>query len=152
MVSHLRYLRTEAKLTSTERIASLADEVYRIDESGHLSRVLDLPSVAIDDDIQSAEAESQDSNEAEETSSSNKKPAETQAKAQAAREAVAGQEAKDMLGDRTVYKTYFASVGWFHSTVFFIGAMSWAFTFKFSGKWAMHPQTPRLQSKVIVCC
>ncbi|KAB5547143.1 canalicular multispecific organic anion transporter 1 [Coniochaeta sp. 2T2.1] len=127
--------RTVIYTTHDERIARLADEVYRIDESGHLCRVHDLPSVAIDEEKHSAEVESQDSNEAGDASSADEKPTETQAKAQAVQEDVAGQEAKDMLGDRTVYRTYFTSVGWFHSTIFFIGAMSWAFTFKFSDVW-----------------
>lgn len=33
-----------------------------------------------------------------------------------------------------MYKTYFKSVGWLHSTIFVVGAMAWSVSYKFSGK------------------
>lgn len=60
--------------------------------------------------------------------------AQTSAKTQASQDALERQAAQQMLGDRTVYKTYFKSVGWLHTTIFLIGAMAWSISFKFSGK------------------
>ena len=77
--------------------------------------------------------ESPESLEVAENFSDNNEPAQTSANTQAPLDAVERQAAKQMLGDVTVYKIYFKSVGWLHSTIFVIGAMAWSASFKFSG-------------------
>ncbi|KAK3349094.1 canalicular multispecific organic anion transporter 1 [Lasiosphaeria hispida] len=125
--------------THDERIANLADEVYQIDESGHLSRRPDLGLASLTSAegqlSDSPQMESVESLEAAENSSTDNKCAQTSARAQAPLDAVERQAAKQMLGDRTVYKTYFKSVGLLHSTIFLVGAMAWSVSFKFSGKY-----------------
>lgn len=68
-------------------------------------------------------------------SSTDNQPAQTPPKTPAALEAVEGQAAKQVLGDKTVCKTYFKSVGVLRSTVFLVGAMAWSVCYKFSGKY-----------------
>jgi len=41
--------------------------------------------------------------------------------------------AKSLVQDRTVYKTYFQSVGSLHSGIFLVGGILFAFTLKFPG-------------------
>ncbi|KAK0724137.1 P-loop containing nucleoside triphosphate hydrolase protein [Lasiosphaeris hirsuta] len=124
--------------THDERIANLADEVYQIDESGHLSRRPDLgqASLALAEGqlFDSPQMEPVESLEAAEDSLADKY-AHASARAQAPLDAVERQAAKQMLGDRTVYKTYFQSVGLLHSTIFLVGAMAWSVSFKFSDVW-----------------
>ena len=43
--------------------------------------------------------------------------------------------AHKLLGDRAVFKAYFKSVSWVHSTIFLGGAISWAVSLKFSDIW-----------------
>lgn len=71
---------------------------------------------------------------AEDPSTDGQPDTQTPAKARAPLDAVERQAAKQMIGDRAVYKTYAKSVGWLHSTIFLVGAMAWAVSFKFSGK------------------
>lgn len=128
-------------LTWAERIANLADEVYQIDESGHLSRRPALASLTSGQGrpFDSSDVElPNDFSVAEDTSADNN-PAQTSSKATVPN-AVERQAAKAMLGDRTVYKMYFKSVGVFNTTVFILGAMACSLSFKFSGKFIiLHP-------------
>ncbi|KAI1175807.1 canalicular multispecific organic anion transporter 1 [Nemania sp. FL0916] len=124
--------RTVIYTTHDEQIANLADEIYRIDESGHLSREPHQSAYA------SAEEQSLNSHDPAESSeniSDNEEPAQTITETSASPATVDKQGAKQMLGDRTVYKVYFKSVGLLHSIIFFVGAMSWAVSFKFSDVW-----------------
>lgn len=125
-------------LSKIDQIANLADEVYQLDESGHLSRRTDLGggSVAFDKEVVSASSDinlAGNLNVVENSSVENKATQET-AKARAPLGAIERQAAKQQLGDTTVYKTYFQSVGWLHSTVFALGAMAWSISYKFSGE------------------
>lgn len=132
----LSHRRAQIVLTWVEKIANLADEVYRIDDSGHLIRKPSDPASSATDGMEassSVETESADSIDAVENASPNTKGTQAVARTQASQDAVERQAAQQMLGDRTVYKTYFKSVGLLHSTIFVIGAIGWAVSFKFSG-------------------
>lgn len=121
-----------------EQIANLADEVYQIDEAGQVSLRPDLGLASLawheGQAIKPPEPESLDSLEVTENISTGNKVSQIAAKLQAPLDAVERQTAKEMLGDKTVYKTYIKAMGLLHSAIFLIGAISWSVTFKFSGK------------------
>ncbi|KAK7747380.1 hypothetical protein SLS53_001634 [Cytospora paraplurivora] len=124
--------------THDEQIANLADEVYQIDELGHLIRRPDLGLASIASGkgkhLESPELASLENMAVAEDSSIDDHPnTQTPTKARSPLDAVERQAAKQMIGDRAVYKTYAKSVGWLHSTIFIVGAMAWAVSFKFSG-------------------
>lgn len=125
--------------THDERIANLADEVYQIDELGHLSRRPDLGLASLTSGarqlLDSSEIEALESFDVVDNLSPDNKVTQISAKTQAPIDAAERQAAKQMLGDRAVYKTYFKSVGWLHSTIFLVGAMAWSVSYKFSDIW-----------------
>jgi hypothetical protein len=53
---------------------------------------------------------------------------------------------KTLIQDRTVYKTYFKSVGTLHTSIFFALGVVFAFTLKFPGM--VHSRTKRSQTDV----
>ncbi|OAA66694.1 canalicular multispecific organic anion transporter 1 [Niveomyces insectorum RCEF 264] len=123
--------RTIIYSTHDEQIASLADEVYRIDALGHLSRTANVQRGT----FESMQSETNDDIEAAESPSAGSTDAQPPAKPKGSADALERQAAQKMLGDKTVYKTYFMSVGWLHSTVFIVGAVAWSVSFKFSDIW-----------------
>ncbi|CAK7233120.1 hypothetical protein SBRCBS47491_008499 [Sporothrix bragantina] len=134
--------RTVIFSTHDENIARLADEMYRIDDAGHVSRVvmeIASPDAIDDQDI----SESADIMEAANPSSTGQ---DTNGNLQNGTSGNGNQEdeeeearpvamAHKLLGDRAVFQIYFKSVGWVHSSVFILGAISWALSFKFSDIW-----------------
>ncbi|KAJ4389666.1 hypothetical protein N0V93_007138 [Gnomoniopsis smithogilvyi] len=126
----------------TEHIASLADEVYHIDKLGRLSQLADLglPKRLVTTTVgegQHVDPSESESIEAENSrmSPSSEKPNQVSSKFQATLISMERQAAKQTLGDRAVYKTYFKSVGLTHTTMFFFGAMAWSVSFKFPDIW-----------------
>lgn len=127
-----------------EHIARLADEIYRIDESGHLSRIsldaiVDEDRVSEDgppdslDIVKAADPEASGS-----ASNAAPRPRFTENSENTFEEEDEQPRvamAHKLLGDGAVFKAYFKSVGWVHSTVFMAGAVSWAVSFKFSDIW-----------------
>ncbi|KIH89068.1 hypothetical protein SPBR_06346 [Sporothrix brasiliensis 5110] len=129
--------------THDENIARLADEAYRIDESGHLSR-FSLDIVADEghggEDEPSASLNIVEAGQPEVASNATNatpKPrfSENEEHTSEEEEPPRVAMAHKLLGDLTVFKAYFKSVGWVHSTVFLFGAISWAISFKFSDVW-----------------
>ncbi|CAK7221455.1 hypothetical protein SEUCBS140593_004574 [Sporothrix eucalyptigena] len=125
--------------THDEKIASLADEVYRIDETGHVSRTLVIyPEDAADEH---GSSDSLDIVEAGELSSTNQDThvdPQTQPPTNNPEEDLDAPPvamAHKLIGDRAVFKAYFRSVGRVPSTIFFFGAIAWAFSYKFSDVW-----------------
>lgn len=125
----------------TEHIANLADEVYHIDKMGHLSKIPDRGLPKRLDSITLSERQFIDPPEADSFEAANsrmspirEKPNQVSGKLQAPLISMERQAAKQTLGDRAVYKTYFESVGLFHTTIFLFGAMAWSVSFKFPGK------------------
>lgn len=87
-----------------------------------------------------SEVETIDNIQVAEDTSGEEEPAQESDKAPVP-DAVQQQKAKDMLGDRQVYKIYFKSVGLLHSIIFVLGAMAWSLSFKFSGNFLSFPQS-----------
>lgn len=119
----------------------MADEVYHVDKMGHLSPISDLGLPKRLASIGSGQEQRVDRSEVEsfeETNSrvspSGEKPNQVSNKLQAPLISMERQAAKQSLGDRAVYKTYFKSVGLLHTTIFLFGAMAWSVSFKFPGK------------------
>lgn len=124
-----------------EHIANMADEVYHIDKMGHLSPMsyLGLPKRL--DLISTGQEQYGDRSEVDSLEATNPrpppsgdKPKQVSGKLQAPLISIERQAAKQTLGDRAVYKTYFKSVGFLHTTIFLFGAMAWSVSFKFPGK------------------
>ncbi|ERT02739.1 hypothetical protein HMPREF1624_01041 [Sporothrix schenckii ATCC 58251] len=143
LLSHANSDRTIIYSTHDENIARLADEAYRIDESGHLSKIsLDI----VADEGHGSEDEPSASLDIVETGqpelASNATNAAPKPRFSENEEDTSEEEepprvamAHKLLGDLAVFKVYFKSVGWVHSTVFLFGAISWAISFKFSDVW-----------------
>ncbi|CAK7208856.1 hypothetical protein SCUCBS95973_000253 [Sporothrix curviconia] len=137
--------RTVIFSTHDENIARLADEVYKVDDAGHVSRVL-LATVSgsLDDTRERDSSESLDIAEAAGPSSSSQEAnGRSHCGSSVSNPRQEDEEdgvrpvamAHKLLGDRAVFKAYFKSVGWVHSIIFFFGAISWALSFKFSDVW-----------------
>lgn len=123
-------------ITRAEQIANLADEVYQIDETGHLFKRTDL-GVDLASTVKVQSPTFSDTTNVDDgpspTRSSPNRSESTPAVAKT-HDAADRQAAKQRVGDMAVYKTYFKSVGLSHTTIFFIGAMAWSVSFKFSGE------------------
>ncbi|POS71828.1 canalicular multispecific organic anion transporter 1 [Diaporthe helianthi] len=134
---------TTLKAFLTEHIANLADKVYRIDNAGHLLQITDLSLPKVLTSTTLSEKESVDNSEddsIEVTAPSRVSPSEEKSNQLASKlqKPLVGMErqaAKQTLGDRAVYKTYFKSVGLIHTTIFLVGAMAWSVSFKFPDIW-----------------
>lgn len=121
-----------------EQIANLADEVYQIDEAGQVSLRPDLGLASLAwherQAIETTAPDYLESLEVTEETSTGNTVSQISAKLQAPLDAVERQTAKEILGDKTVYKTYIRAMGLIHSAIFLIGAISWSVSYKFSGK------------------
>lgn len=124
-----------------EHIANMADEVYHIDKMGHLSPISDLGLPKRLGSIGPNQEQYGDHSEVDSFEATNSrappsgdKSNQASGKLQAPLISIERQAAKQTLGDRAVYKTYFKSVGFLHTTIFLFGAMAWSVSFKFPGK------------------
>ena len=127
-----------------ENIARLADEVYRVDENGHVTRVF-LDSVSSDAAEEDVSIGSMDITEGADTSSSANQgtSGNKQSSTPGSDSRQDNEDEEDppvavqhkLLSDRVVFQVYFKSVGWLHSILFIVGAISWALSFKFSDIW-----------------
>lgn len=119
----------------------MADEVYHIDKMGHLSLISDLGLPKRLASISSGQEQYGDRSDVESFEATNSRVSpsgnnskQVSNKLQAPLISMERQAAKQTLGDRAVYKTYFKSVGFLHTTIFLFGAMAWSVSFKFPGK------------------
>ncbi|KAG5969413.1 hypothetical protein E4U58_001470 [Claviceps cyperi] len=121
----LGYVTTTVIYTTHDKhIASMADEVYVVTESGTLERLKMEDMASIDDTNPPMEDEAEEPLAVKHKNETDS-PYDT----------TAPDDAKKALGDRTVYKTYMQSMGYLDSTVFVLMGMVFALTYKFPDIW-----------------
>ncbi|KAG6184716.1 hypothetical protein E4U36_001748 [Claviceps purpurea] len=123
-LGHIPTATTVIYTTHDKHIASMADEVYVITESGTLERLKMEDMASIEDTNPPMEDEADKPLAVKHKNETNSPDDKT-----------APDDAKKALGDRTVYKTYMQSMGFLNLTVFVLMGMVFAFTYKFPDIW-----------------